>query len=122
MSASICAMRALIIDSVSGFSVTVPRSTSLTKFVTRSLPRSFAAASRPKRPSSTILSRRFISSDVDACALCAFASGIGASLGANLGLQLLHRRGIIQRVLENLFQLVVALQAAAQVCELRPEL
>src|SRR5215468_3140683 len=122
MSASICAMRALIIASVSGLSVTVPLSTSLTKCLTRSFPRSFVAASRPMRPSSTILSSRLISGEnVDACSVRCCASAIAASLRSELGLQLLHGAGIVERVLKNLLELVVALQRAAQIGELRPE-
>src|SRR5262245_8833351 len=123
MSASIWAMRALIIASVSGLSVTVPLSTSLTKFLTRSLPRSFVAASRPMRPSSTILSSRLTSGEnADACSLCCCASAIAASLRSELGLQLLHGAGVVERILKNLLELVVALQRPAQIGELRPEL
>src|SRR5690242_6385604 len=121
---SICAMRALIIASVSAAIVTVPRSTSLTKFLTRSLPRSLAAASRPSRPWSTILSSRLPSaaaSKVVCCWPCACASGIGASLESNLRLELLHRFGVVERTLKNLLELVVALQIAAKIGELRPQ-
>src|SRR5262245_57717574 len=122
MSASICAMRALIIASVSGLSVTVPLSTSLTKFLTRSFPRSFVAASRPMRPSSTILSSRLTSAEnVDACSLCCCASAIAASLRSELGLQLLHGAGVVERILKNLLELVVPLQRPAQIGELRPK-
>src|SRR5258706_7056972 len=117
-------MRALIIASVSAFSVTVPLSPSLTKFLTRSLPRSFAAASRPMRPSSTILSRRLKSGDsVVALSLCrAWASAIAASLWSDLRLELLHRRRIVERALKNLFELVIALKAAAQIGQLAAKL
>src|SRR5690242_13841382 len=121
---SICAIRALIIASVSAAIVTVPLSTSVTKFLTRSLPRSLAAASRPSRPWSTILSRRLPSdaaSKVVCCWPCACVSAIGASLESNLRLELLHRFGVVERALKNLFELVVALQVAAEIRQLRAE-
>src|SRR3954462_5872342 len=122
MRASICAMRALIIASVSGFNVTVPASTSLTKLRTRSRPRSFVAASRPMRPSSTILSRRLNSGEnAVAGRLCCCDSGIAASLRSEFRLQLLHGSRIVQGVLQDLLELVVALQAAPQVGELGAE-
>src|SRR5262249_43632808 len=113
-------MRALIIASVSDAIVTVPLSTSLTKFLTRSLPRSFAAASRPKRPSSTILSSRPSSTLLASSAPgtdC--ASAIAAS---QLRLELLHRVLIFERALENLLELVVPLQIAAQIRKLGAEI
>src|SRR5262249_5298683 len=115
-------MRALIIASVSAAIVTVPLSTSFTKFLTRSLPRSFAAASRPRRPSSTILSSR-LSSGVGAnCCCdsdCACISGICASLrNSDLGLEFLQRGRIVERALEDFVELVVPLQIAAQIGEL----
>src|SRR5690348_13762458 len=122
---SICAIRALIIASVSAAIVTVPLSTSVTKFFTRSLPRSFAAASRPSRPCSTILSRRLPSdaaSKLVCCWPCACISGIGASLESDLRLELLHRVGVVERTLKNLLELVVALETAAEIRELRPQL
>ena len=124
MSASICAMRALIIASVSAFSVTVPLSTSLTKFLTRSLPRSFAAASRPMRPSSTILSRRLSSGENVRCLLGSVPGPqpLPPPSDPISDFELLHRVRVIERALKNLFELVVALQAAAEIGELAAEL
>src|SRR5688572_26358269 len=117
-------MRALIIASVSGAIVTVPASTSETKLRTRSLPRSLATASRPSRPSSTILSSSpssTVGSYVGDCGVVC-GSAIGASSRSDLTLQLLHRARVIERRLEQLLQLVVALQTAAKVGELGAQL
>src|SRR5919199_1566 len=124
-SSSICAMRALIIASVSGAMVTVPLSTSLTKFLTRSLPRSRAAGSRPSRPSSTMRSRSPTSAAPPVRALCCWdwisISDIGRSRG-DLRPQLPHRFCVVDGFLQDLLKLVVPLQPAAQVGELTAQL
>src|SRR5918999_3294796 len=122
-SSSICAMRALIIASVSGAIVTVPRSTSLTKLRTRSRPRSRAAGSRPSRPCSTIRSRS--PSSVDSVTLPCWGwisiSDIGRSRG-DLRPQLSHRVCIVDRLLQDLLELVIPLQLPAQVGQLAAQL
>src|SRR5918999_2430725 len=123
-SSSICAMRALIIASVSAAMVTVPLSTSLTKLRTRSLPRSRAAGSRPRRPCSTMRSRSPSSAD-SVTPPCDWdwvsLSDIGRSRG-DLRPQLSHGVCIVDCLLQDLFELVVPLQATAEVGELRAQL
>src|SRR5215469_11049 len=108
-------MRALIIISASLAIVIEPSSTWLTNSFTRSLPRSLAS---PNRPCSTIWSSRLDScastAPADVAAAFAAASGIGTSW-ADLALQLVQLLGITYRLEQQLFQLVVALQGAAQV-------
>src|SRR5277367_5285223 len=110
-------MRALIIISASFAIVMEPSSTWATNSFTRSLPRSFEAASTPNRPCSTIWSRRLDSwVSTAAAAACEFAtaSAIGASFfGADLALQLIQLFRIAHRFEQQLFQLVVALKRAA---------
>src|SRR5687767_10217160 len=122
-SSSICAIRALIIASVSAAIVTVPLSTSETKLRTRSLPRSRAAGSRPRRPSSTMRSRRPPSTDsvTPCCWFWISISDIGGSRG-DLRPQLPHGFGIVDGLLQDLFELVVALQLATEIGQLRSQL
>src|SRR3954465_15554575 len=101
-------MRALIIISASLAMVIHPSSTWATNSFTRSLPRSLAS---PKRPCSTIWSRRLAScasTVAAAAAVFATASGIGSSC-ADLALQLVQLLGIAHRFEQQLFQLVVPL-------------
>src|SRR5215212_8647974 len=120
-------MRALIIASVSRAIVIEPSSTSDTNCLTRSLPRSRAAASRPIRPWSTIWSRRpgcAVSGANVVCGVVCDASAIaGPSLGAA---QLRLQPGALVFVgecrLQDLIELVAPLQRPAQVGELRAQL
>src|SRR5277367_1499082 len=109
-------MRALIIISASLAMVMEPSRTWATNSLTRSLPRSLEAASRPKRPCSTIWSRRLdsvVSTAAAACELAA-ASAIGAS---NFVLQLVQFFGVAHGFEQQLFELVVALQRTAKIGE-----
>src|ERR1700676_468471 len=109
-------MRALIIISASLAMVMEPSSTWATNSFTRSLPRSLAS---PNRPCSTIWSSRLAScASTDAAAAAAFAtaSGIGTSC-ADLALQLVQLFGVPHRFEQQLFELVIALQRAAQIGE-----
>src|SRR5271170_3576844 len=109
-------MRALIIISASFAIVMEPSSTWATNSFTRSLPRSFEAASTPNRPCSTIWSRRLdsvVSTAAVACALAA-ASAIGA---LHFALQLVQFFGVADGFEQQFFQLVVALQRAAEIGE-----
>src|SRR5579864_8289 len=118
-------MRALIIDSVSRETVISPCSTWLTNSFIRLLPRSRAAGSLPKRPCSTIWSSRpppTCCSTVCVAAADFSFSGIGLSLGLHFFLQLAQLVGVVDRILQQFLELVVALQAAAQVRKLRPQL
>src|SRR6185437_2672598 len=84
-----------------------------------SLPRSLAAESFPNRPCSTIVSSRLSSVASAAGAACAaLASAIGPSIGAELRAQLLHLVFVAQGRLQNVVELLVALQRAAQVGQL----
>src|SRR5688572_31322731 len=105
-------MRALIIASVSDEILIEPSRIWATKFLTRSLPRSFAAVSRPNRPCSTIWSSR-PNSEVcpAAAAACASLLAIGCSLGTNFTTQLVHLLFVAHGLLQDLLELVVALQA-----------
>src|ERR1051325_1559041 len=110
-------MRALIIASASLETVMAPSSTCETNSFTRFRPRSLADGSRAIRPSSTIRSRR-LPSNVCSVATAAppfFDSGMRLLLlGIDFRLQFVQRLGITDRLAEHLFQLVVALQTAAQ--------
>src|SRR5579875_114210 len=94
-----------------------PSRTWATNSLTRSLPRSLAS---PKRPCSTIWSSRLACSWVSTAAAwpaaLAAVSGMGTSV-ADLGLQLVQFFGIADGFEEELFELVVALEGAAQVAE-----
>src|ERR1700730_611282 len=116
-------MRWLIIVSASLVTVMEPSSTWLTNSFTRSLPRSLAPSSLPIRPSSTIWSRSpFSSTCSTACGDAAaffFASAIGTSRGLVHFLLQLVEFGLIADGAEQRFlQLVVTLQAGAEVAEL----
>src|SRR5579884_48578 len=116
-------MRALIISSVSRAMVMDPARTSLTKFFTRSRPRSRVASSRVRRPCSRIESRTLPSVVVVAAVACWVAccpSAIGAFL--HLAGELVHLFLVGDRLPQDLVQLVVALQRAAQVGQLGPQL
>src|SRR5664279_708669 len=109
-------MRAVIMISASLDTVIAPSSTWLTNSFTRSLPRSRAAGSRASRPSSTILSSRLVSNVCSTgCAVASFLPLLIGPLLAQLALEarqfVLVRHGFA----EQLFQLVVALHAAAQI-------
>src|SRR5687767_13154701 len=115
-------MRALIIISASLATVIEPSSTCATNSFTRFLPRSLADGSGAMRPSSTIVSSklRSVTCSAACAAACCFESAIGASLrgsAAHLTLQFLELFRAAHRIQQRLFQLVVALQAAAQIRE-----
>src|ERR671915_252523 len=93
-SSSICAMRALIMASVSGAIVTVPLRISDTTMRSRS-PASVDSVTLP-------------------CWDWISISDIGRSRG-DLRPQLSHRVSIVDRLLQDLLELVVALQLAAEV-------
>src|ERR1700733_6766670 len=92
---------------------------------------SFVSGSRPSRPSSTIWSNNDISwvspgaAPAEAAAFLAsllmgfslFAPGLG-----NFRLQFVHIGGIAQGALQQVIELVVALQAAAKVRQFRPQI
>src|ERR1051326_854452 len=115
-------MRALIMASVSRAIVIVPASTSLTNCLIRSLPRSLPDSSFAKRPSSTMLSSRLVCVVVvvACCGTACCGSAIGPSL--YLGLQLAHLVFVLESLHEDLVELVVALEAAAQIREFRAQI
>src|SRR5579872_5548839 len=111
-------MRALIIASASLDTVMAPSSTWVTNSFTRFLPRSRADGSRAKRPSSTIWSSRLCSAvcEVAPWAAAAFwTSLIGPSVQTQFGAQPGEFVLIADGVTQQLFQLVVALHAAAEI-------
>src|ERR1700690_1574486 len=113
-------MRALIIISASLATVMEPSRTCATNSLTRFRPRSRACASAPKRPCSTIWSSRPFSlvCTVAAAADCCAGSGLAIGfvlLGSHLLLQLVQLLSIGHRFEQQLFQLVIALEGAAQV-------
>src|ERR1700685_2112776 len=117
-------MRALIIISASFATVMEPSRTWATNSFTRFLPRSFALASWPKRPDSTIWSSNPTCSFsmVVVEAACFLASAIGpSSFGLDLALQLVELLGVADRIQQNFFELVVALQLPAQICQPRAQ-
>src|SRR6266446_8711682 len=125
ISRSICEIRALSMASVSRAIVIVPAKTSDTNCLIMSRPR--ARASPPNRPLSTIWSSRLSSVVCAACFPCsALGSAILASLrlhvGLELRLELVALPVVAQRALQDLIELLVALQLAAQVRELIPQL
>src|SRR5512140_2767528 len=115
-------MRALIMASVSGETVICPSSTSARKVLIRLLPRSRAGASAPKRPLSTISSSSVSVSTAPACRWTWLSV---VDIGASLDIQPRLRPGELIRIrhgfLEELLQLLVALQAAAQIRQLRAQ-
>src|SRR5947209_4721004 len=128
--ASICAIRALIIAWVSFDTVIVPVMTWSTNSPIRSLARARCSSSRAMRPWEMIWSRRLASSwagAADAARLCSAAplmSGL-LSLGlapAGLAAELLQRLGVVDHVLEQLLQLVVAVHLVDQVGQPVPRL
>src|SRR5579862_1980485 len=113
-------MRPLIIVSASREMVMEPSSTWATNSLTKSLPRSLEPGSLESRPSSTIWSSRLRSTTCScACgaALC-FASAIGTSLRfIQLLLQLVQLGLVSDCAEQQLLQLVIALEAAAQIAQ-----
>src|SRR5574340_1691159 len=114
-------MRELIIASASLDTVMAPSSTWATNSLTRFLPRSLAAGSRAMRPSSTIWASRLAartSSAALGAAACRCWSLIGAPLvQAEFRAQLIQLARIAHGFAQEFLQLVVALQAAAQVAQ-----
>src|SRR5512142_53991 len=120
-------MRALIVASASREIAIVPSMIWVTNCFTKSRPRSTAAALRASRPSDTIWSSRVNSFSVacsaatGATAVAVLESVMGTSFGLRQGQfrpQLLHLLRVADRLHQDLVQLVVALQAAAQVAQL----
>src|SRR3989475_4606299 len=117
-------MRALSIASVARPIVMVPGSPSDTSCLIMSRPRSRAGASPPNRPRSTIWSSRLSSVVCAAACFCCSALGsailtsLGLGGGIQLRLELLALLLVAQRRLQQLLQLLVALDLAAQVGEL----
>src|SRR5512146_2087596 len=115
-------MRALSIDSVSGRTVIAPSSTSLTKLRTRSLPRSRCAWSVPNRPWSTICSSKLVAvvgALSGTAEDCVPVSGLAiGSSRLQLALELVQSPLVVQHGLQDLLELVVALQAAPKIGEL----
>src|SRR5262245_23797867 len=110
-------MRAVIMISASLDTVIAPSSTWATNSFTRSLPRSRAAGSRASLPSSTIWSSR-LTSRVCSAGCAAVASFSTLLMGPLLAQFTLEARQFVligDRLAEQLFQLVVALHAAAQI-------
>src|SRR5512146_1831069 len=109
------AMRAFNIASVSAATVIVPSSTSARNRLIMSRPRCCCGASAPNRPSDTIWSRR-LSSLVSAAAAAAWTSASVLAIGGallDLGLHLLELGFTGERLLEDLLQLLIALEAPA---------
>src|ERR1039458_4045255 len=128
---SICAMRWLIIASRSGETVIWPSSTWLTNSETRVRPHSRAASSRPTRPSWTIWSRRLGPVVTVAAAAAAgfseasrFAMGLSVLgfLCRHLGAHLLELGGVVDDVLQQALQLLVALKGSYKIGELGSQL
>src|SRR5580704_18549952 len=118
-------MRALIIISASLATVIEPSRTWATNSFTRFLPRSFALASAPNRPDSTIWSSSPTCSFsiVVVVPACFFnASAIGpSSFGLDFTLQLVELLGVADGIEQDFFQLVVALQLPAQIRQPRAQ-
>src|SRR5579883_506241 len=115
-------MRALIIASVSRASVIVPCSTSLTNCLMRSLPRSRAASSLARRPSSTIESSRLFSCVVSAAAAGTACWGSAIVCALHFQLQLLHFFFALDGFEQNIVQFFFALETAAQIGQLGAQL
>src|SRR5262249_403274 len=113
----ICAIRALIIASVSRAIVMVPASTSFTNCLIMSFPRSRAESSFASRPSSTMLSSRPFSV-VGVVAACGAACCGSAIASLHFVLQFAHFVFVLERLHQNLVELVITLKSAAQVGEL----
>src|ERR1017187_2014418 len=124
-------MRWLIIASRSGETVIWPSSTWLTNSETRVRPHSRAASSRPTRPSRTIWSRRL--GPVVTCAAAAaacfsdasrFAMGLSVLgfLCRHLGAHLLELGGVVDDVLQQALQLLVALKGSHEIGEFGSQL
>src|SRR5579862_8562073 len=117
-------MRALIIISASRAMVMDPSRTWATNSFTRFLPRSLAAGSAPKRPSSTIWSRSPFSRTcspvpTDPGAPC--GSAIGTFPLSHFLLQLVQLFGVANGFQQRLLQFVISLQAAAQIGQPRAQ-
>src|SRR5262245_49037676 len=123
-SRSISAMRAFSIDSVSGRMTIAPSRISDTNFRMRSLPRSWATVSAPKRPCCAIWSSRLASADCAAAPPWTSASAfdIGRSLCFDFRLQAAQAVRIVNRCLQDFIEFVIALQTAAQVGQLLTQL
>src|SRR5713226_6259824 len=120
---SICAMRELIDASASRVSVIDPSSTWVTNSLTMSLPRSRAVASFPNRPVSTICSSNdppasFSVVCFPADAFCASLIAFPLLLDAQLLAQLVRLLRVLHRFHQHVVQLLISLQAAAQVGQL----
>src|SRR5437899_6624242 len=119
-------MRALIIASASLAMVIDPSSTCATNSFTRFLPRSLAAGSRARRPSSTIWSRRpfsrVCSVAAATAAFCGSLIGLSFRLGSHFVPELIQLLGVAYGIKEQFFQLVVPLQASAEVGKSGPKL
>src|SRR3977135_2083726 len=120
-------MRELMVASASRERLFSPATTWEMNSLTMSLPRSRELGSRPNLPSSTILSSKSLSAAFAPAAWAAACSGlfIGGSLVLFLAEFLLQpiqflrtARGIHQQFI----QLVVALQGAAQIAQLGPQI
>src|SRR5208283_1036053 len=112
-------MRAVIMASASLNTVMAPSKTCATNSFTRFLPRSLAAGSRARRPSSTIWSRNPRSTVCSEAALCAAACWaspllIGTLLHAHLRPQFGQLVFVGNGLAQQFFQLIVALHVAAQ--------
>ena len=117
-------MRALIIISASRAMVMEPSMNCEMNSLIRFRPRSLEAGSTPKRPSSTIWSRRPFSST---CSVAAAVVAVLACVSAILrslyfALQLVQLFRIADSLKQQFFQLVVALQAAAKIRETLAEI
>src|SRR5437868_160891 len=120
-------MRALIAVSASFGTVAARSKTSCTKTLTRSLPRSRAASLCVKRPSSTMRSSKLACSTACTAAVADFAaSAIAASIAALIQAQLcaqfLPLLGVAHHILQDLVELLVALQAPAKIRELAAQI
>src|SRR5947209_12301055 len=120
-------MRALIVASVSRDTVTAPSRTWATNSFTKSLPRSRAAVSRVKRPCAMIWSSKpcsLFSTTTGAAARFSATLLIGASfrlLQIQLSPKLLEFFSIGNGLQQQFVELIVALQASAQVRQLRSQ-
>src|ERR1043165_5674982 len=113
-------MRELIIISASRAMVIEPSMNCEMNSLIRLRPRSLEAGSTPKRPCSTIWSSRpFSPANSVVCAVVASVLDCVSAMlcSLDLTLQLVQFYGIPDRIEQQLFELVVALQTAAQICQ-----
>src|SRR5579862_8166407 len=101
--------------------VMVPDRTSFTNCLTMSFPRSRAASSLPRRPSSTILSSKPFSWTVVAACVVAACFALSAIAALHFGLELLHFVFALHGLEQDIVQFLVPLEAAAQIRELGPQ-